>query len=362
MFFILTSFRLAGLALTLASLAATAQTSAPAPLVAPTGKVWKSEPGFDFAKKKNKTRQSLSGMACSLNAQQQRICLMVFDEGAEARFASIGDKTITPEAQAVVLRNTDGELDAEAAATDGNYFYVTGSHSAKRSDCASNPDSRHVIRLRLDPATGRALRTASGALADYADSTRLWAIMQAQPGLAAHVGEQKCLGSDAPPDNQKLSGQQGVNIEGLAVSGGRLYFGFRGPVLAGGVAKVLSVDAEALFKGGDAKPEIFSLALSSQLGIRDMIAVSKGFLLLVGPDDSSSSQKADFSIWHWDGKSSHAKNIAQLDTSQVERRKCDKELKPEALTVLEETPQAYKLLVLSDGMCDGGALGFTVGR
>jgi hypothetical protein len=32
------------------------------------------------------------------------------------------------------------------------------------------------------------------------------------------------------------------------------------------------------------------------------------------------------------------------------------------MTVLEETPAAYKLLVLSDGMCDGGPLVFTLAR
>ncbi len=356
------------LLLAVVSMAASAQTPAPVPTLAPDGEVWASDTGFDFGlnkKKEKKARRSVSGIACNLDARQQRICLLAFDEGAQARYATLGRQAIKPDDEELVLRNTKGELDAEAAATDGHYFYVTGSHSARRSDCASNPDSRHVVRLRLDPATGRALRTASGALADYADSTRLWAIMQAQPGLAAHVGEQKCLGSEPVPGARKKDpsqpGQQGVNIEGLAVHGGRLYFGFRGPVLAG-AAKVLSVDAEALFKGGDPKPALVSLDLGPQRGIRDLIAVSKGFLLLVGPDDSPSSQKAGSSIWHWDGKSGHARNLAQLDTSQVRLRQCDKELKPEALTVLEETPQAYRLLVLSDGMCDGGALAFTLGR
>lgn len=48
--------------------------------------------------------------------------------------------------------------------------------------------------------------------------------------------------------------------------------------------------------------------------------------------------------------------------SGVKLRQCDKELKPEAMMVLEETPVAYKLLVLSDGLCDGGPLAFTLAR
>ena len=223
----------------------------PPPVIKPDSGPWDSGAGFHFdlgKKKLQKTRQSVSGMACNLDAIRQRICLMAFDEGAQARYAYVGNKVLTIDAEPVVLRASTGELDAEGAATDGRYFYVTGSHSAKRGDCASNPGSRHVIRFRLDPATGRALRSpaGSGALVDYADSGRLWSLMQAQPELAPHVGERKCLGSEPPAKAPTLAGQQGVNIEGLAIRDGQLYFGFRGPVL-NGVAKVLAVDADALF-------------------------------------------------------------------------------------------------------------------
>ena len=345
------------------------------PHVQPDSKVWDSGAGFDFdlgKKKVKKTRQSVSGMACNLDARQRRICLIAFDEGAQARYAYLGDQALTADAEAVVLRSTDEELDAEGAATDGRYFYVTGSHSAKRNDCASNPGSRHVIRFRLDPATGRAARSpaGSGALVDYADTGRLWAIMQAQPGLAAHVGERKCLGAEPPDKAPALAGQQGVNIEGLAVQGGRLYFGFRGPALHG-TAQVLAVDADALFDpqaARDPKPALTRLALGPNRGIRDMVAVKSGFLLLAGPDDSPASQGAGWTVAWWDGQSAAEGRVVQprvlatLDLSRVKLRACDQEIKPEAITVLEETPAAYQLLVLSDGRCDGGPLAFTLAR
>jgi hypothetical protein len=350
----------------------------PPPVIKPDSGPWDSGAGFHFdlgKKKLQKTRQSVSGMACNLDAIRQRICLMAFDEGAQARYAYVGNKVLTIDAEPVVLRASTGELDAEGAATDGRYFYVTGSHSAKRGDCASNPGSRHVIRFRLDPATGRALRSpagsASGKLVDYADSGRLWSLMQAQPELAPHVGERKCLGSEPPAKAPTLAGQQGVNIEGLAIRDGQLYFGFRGPVL-NGVAKVLAVDADALFSSEAASTPgttLTSLALGQRRGIRDMVAVKTGFLLLAGPDDSSTSQSVGWVVAWWDGKPGETATgvvqprlLAALDLSGVKLRKCDKELKPEAMTVLEETPAAYKLLVLSDGMCDGGPLTFTVAR
>ena len=347
----------------------------PPPRVQPNGPAWDSGAGFDFdlgKKKVKKTRQSVSAMACNLDARQRRICLIAFDEGAQARYAYLGDKVLAADAEAVVLRSTGEELDAEGAATDGRYFYVTGSHSAKRNDCASNPGSRHVLRFKLDPTTGRAARfpAGSGALADYADTGRLWAVMQAQPGLAAHVGEGKCLGAEPPGKAPKLAGQQGVNIEGLAVQGGRLYFGFRGPAL-NGVAQVLAVDADALFDAQatrDLKPTLTRLALGPNRGIRDMVAVKSGFLLLAGPDDSPASQGAGWTVAWWDGQSAAEGRVVQprvlatLDLSGVRLRACDKEVKPEAMAVLEETPAAYKLLVLSDGLCDGGPLAFTLAR
>ena len=369
-------FRFFPLALLTASLLFSAAVPAQPqpPRLQPDSGPWDSGAGFDFdlgKKKQKKTRQSVSGIACNLDARQQRVCLVVFDEGAQARYASVGDKAWTVDAEPVVLRDTADELDAEGAATDGRYFYVTGSHSAKRNDCASNPGSRHVIRFRLDPATGRALRSpGGGALADHADTGRLWPIMQAQPELAPHVGERKCLGSEPPDEAPTLTGQQGVNIEGLAAQGGRLYFGFRGPA-SKGVALVLAVDADALFDrqaGRDPKAKVTRLALGPNRGIRDMVAVKTGVLLLAGPDDSRASQGAGWVVAWWDGHSDAEGRVVQprilaaLDLGGVKLRKCDKELKPEAMTVLEETPAAYKLLVLSDGLCDGGPLAFTVAR
>ncbi|MEO7401661.1 MAG: hypothetical protein ABIV07_13010, partial [Polaromonas sp.] len=110
------------------------------------------------------------------------------------------------------------------------------------------------------------------------------------------------------------------------------------------------------------------LALGQRRGIRDMVAVKTGFLLLAGPDDSPASQSAGWVLAWWDGKPAanggvvQPRLLATLDLSGVKLRQCDKELKPEAMTVLEETPAAYKLLLLSDGMCDGGPLTFTVPR
>src|SRR4051794_37795064 len=105
--------------------------------------------GFSFADKSTKTRQSASGIACPPNTPGKLICLIVFDEGGEARYATIDGKVFKPDLERVVLRDEGGELDAEGAATDGRFFYVTGSHSVQRNNCAKDPGRQHVLRFAL---------------------------------------------------------------------------------------------------------------------------------------------------------------------------------------------------------------------
>ena len=333
---------------------AVASAQLPAPSLRPDGGLWDVGTGFEFALKENKarkTRRSISGVACHLNAGGERICLLAFDEGAQARYATVRPNQLVPDPQPVVLASGPGELDAEAAATDGRYLYVTGSHSAKRADCSSNPSSRHVFRLTLDPATGR------GKPDSLTESDRLWDIMKTVPVLKDHVGERQCLGSEPS--------QRGINIEGLAVSGERLYFGFRGPVIDG-EAWVLSVDSAALFGRANPAPQLSRLALGPNRGVRDLVAVKDGFLILAGPDDGASTQALPWTLHFWDGKSSAnlaaSRLLATLGVSNVALRACDSELKPEAITVLEDNADSLRVLVLSDGMCDGGPLAFTVPR
>ena len=343
------------------------------PVLKPRTGPWDAGGGFVFdkdGKKNTKVRRSLSGIACAQIAGSTRRCLVVFDEGVEARYVVMNDGSYTLEAERVVLRQSGGELDAEGAASDARYYYVTGSHSAKRGNCKSNPDSRRVIRFAIDPATGRALRSPpgspTGSLADYKDTDALWGIMASVPQLKAHVGEKKCLGTEPPEDAPHLKGQRGVNIEGLAVQGGRLFFGFRGPA-QNGEALILSLDAKALFEGGPAREKLARLTLGQGRGIRDLHAVKDGILVLAGPDDDKANADRPWIIALWDGKGDDKKSVepkllAQLDLRDVKLRGCDKELKPEALAVLQESPVSYRVVILSDGMCDGGPLAFEVPR
>jgi hypothetical protein len=366
---------LAALFLTLLLAAPAAAESADPPAVAPDSGPWDAGGGFKFGKKKKqelKARQALSGIACPANSSGQRLCLAVFDEGGEARYLVIKDKAYAIDGERVILRSGDVELDAEAAAADGGFYYVTGSHSAKRKDCESNPDSRHVIRFRVDPGTGRALRDPAGdpngKLAGLADTGRLWTIMATVAGLKDHVGDNMCLGTEPPEKGPHPAGKRGVNIEGLAIKAGRLFFGFRGPAVDG-TARILAVDADALFGGGDANPKLNTIVVGKGRAVRDLHAVSDGILVLAGPDDNAANKNVGWVVARWDGQdtgnaASQPKPLARLDLSKVKKRACDDdERKPEALAVVDDKPgKPYRVVIFSDGMCDGGPLGFTIPR
>jgi Protein of unknown function (DUF3616) len=335
------------------------------PTVAPQSGPLDAGMGFSFPS--IKTRRTLSGIACPASKSRERLCLVVFDEGAGARHLTINDEAYVPDNEHVALRPGNLDFDAEAAATDGAFYYVTGSHSAKRNDCGNNPESRHVVRFRVDPKNGRALRNARGTLVGYADTDRLWSIMATTPQLQAHVGDSMCLGTEPPKDAPQLMGRRGINIEGLAVKNGRLFFGFRGPT-EDGKAHILAVSADGLFSGKDTRPTRFSIDVGKGRAIRDLLAVSDGVLVLAGPDDDEKNASVGWVVSRWDGQETsdpggQIKALATLDLSDVKLHSCDHEPRPEAWAIMADKPgEPYQALIFSDGMCDGGPLRFTIPR
>jgi hypothetical protein len=336
--------------------------SAEPPSVKPIGGPWDAGK-FSFASHEAKTRKSLSGIACLPPKGAESTCLVVFDEGEEARFVTVGSDSYKIDNDAVVLGHSGGELDAEAAATDGTFYYVSGSHSAKRKSCASNPASRRVIRFLVDPATGKAKRDGA-ALAGFSDKDTLWKLMASLPELRDHVGEKMCLGTEPPPDAPDLKGLRGVNIEGMTADKGKLHFGFRGPV-KDGVAPVLTVDAKALFEGTDPQARVTMLQVGKGRGIRDLTKTESGIFVLAGPDDDSANDKSGWIVALWDGVAGGTGVVqldvrATLDLTGIVRPSCDDEIKPEAIMILPGTADKLEAVIMSDEMCDGGPLKFSL--
>lgn len=297
------------------------------------------------AKQIAKLRKSVSGIACA-----EGRCLLAFDEGVEARFATLTESAYVADPAPVPLIRAEEnaatarkpEADAEAVAADRGAFYVAGSYAAKRSDGDANPVSRRIVRLDR--------RGGAPEIGDVAPA------IKSLPLLAEALG-------------RPLDKGAGLNVEGLAVKDSRLWFGLRGPA-ANGVAHVLRIDAGAPFETPAAAggATLLDIADGDGRGVRDMQAVDGGFLILAGPDDDPDHAKIPWRVLLWDGSSPAAKPLALLDLSGVTRRTdldgCDDEPspKPEALLATRQDAQGFRIAVLSDGLCDGGPLWFEIPR
>jgi hypothetical protein len=91
--------------------------------------------------------------------------------------------------------------------------------------------------------------------------------------------------------------------------------------------------------------------------------VPERLLTLVGPDDGS---KSDVPWWigFWNGSNASADvtllPLAVLRLPTVCGADCQQKVKPEAMTLLADGPDFRRILILSDGMCDGGRLAFRI--
>ncbi|MDR4306346.1 DUF3616 domain-containing protein [Chelatococcus sambhunathii] len=302
-------------------------------------------------------RRAASGVACGAPDR----CLIAFDEGAEARLVTLTKDAYAPVGAPVVLGDLK-EADAEAVAVDepdqagARRYYVAGSHAVSRKRCKPNKDARHVWRFGV---------AADGGVSGPAESADLWKLAKTTE-LAPFLD--KCLGTRSPEKEPGKTGERGFDIEGMAWRGGRLYFGLRGPS-QGVTTSVLSVDAKALFEGGDAAAKVLPVEVGEKRAIRDMQSVKDGVLLLVGPDDDTRDDDPQpWPTWRlllWDGESPVAQPIGEFDLSGVKPRKLagckDKHAKLEAMAATDQ-PNGWRIVMLSDGLCDGGPLWFDVAR
>lgn len=283
-------------------------------------------------------RTNLSGAACFVKENVRKSCVIVADEGRHARFFSIAGATMIPGDRIFLLPAKDEngkkfkEADLEGVAFDAGTYYAVGSHGLSGEEGKKQPSRYFVYRLSVDPSTGRP--------ADLGSETRASTALERKATLAPLIAADDKL----KPHIDKVPGEQGVNIEGLAVAGGDMFFGFRGPVLDDG-ALVMQVPVAAIFDGAvlGAKPEVHSLPLGKGQGIRDLAAVNGGFLVLSGPEKREPG-KAEVFLW----KPGSAP-IAIYDLGGPHSDGA----KPEALLLLGETDAAYAVLVMSDGPKNG---------
>jgi hypothetical protein len=296
----------------------------------PTGQ-WHVHSDF----KGKEARQNLSGAACARTSPALRSCLMVNDQKKYAQFFSVDGATIIPDPNGIIrLSDAEGDPDAEGAAYADGYFYVTGSHGRSRHVNKPNEPSYSVFRFKVNGETGRPDRISGEEVVGIEASDKL------RPLIAQNL----------PAFYNQPLADNGANIEGIAVRGGRVFFGFRGPSDEG-AAFILSVAVDGIFGNGTVQPHLERLALGRNTGIRDLASVQGGLLVLSGPVNEQAVTPA---VFHWDDASSTLRKLADLILPVSG--------KAETLLVLDEDTEAYRVLVMLDGPENGAPAEYRIPR
>lgn len=236
--------------------------------------------------------------------------------------------------------NNTAEIDIEAIAIDGNTVYVIGSHAMVRPRVKPN-DSQRDNRRRLAQAPSRngefrARNTLArfsldgGGKPSQPRFSGLGAVLDKTPPFS--------LFRDLP------SKENGVDIEALAFKDGKLYAGFRAPVLRENFVPVLVFG----FKHPERDAQVRYLNLCGR-GVRDLVSVDGGFLVLAGPLGDG---PGGYQIYFWDGTDTvpgkdHPTEGAVRLLAELPRS--DVAAKAEGMAVLGAQAHSYELLIAYDG-------------
>jgi len=233
------------------------------------------------------------------------------------------------------------EVDIEALDYADGYLYVAGSHSLRRK--ALKPDRLSAAKNRK-----RFRRIDAQAARD-----RLFRIpldpQSGEPGEAEVIDLRKRLRKDKllEPFTRIPGKENGVDIEGLAVHHGRLMLGFRGPVLRHNLVPVMVLDFD--------HPKRYQLRfvdLRGQ-GIRDMVSVGDGLLLLTGPVGDA---PGPFRLWLWDGKDQLPGNDRRISPAvRLGNVQVPAGARAEGLALIEASGDRVELLLVHDGVVNGHA-------
>jgi len=212
----------------------------------------------------------------------------------------------------------DAEADLEGLDYADGYLWMTGSHSLKRGKpdpdkkagknlealAQVTTDSNRFLLARIAVVTQDGVPTLAAEANGEASKRRTAALLRSTPRgndlTDALAADEHLAWSLAIPSNDN-----GLDIEGLAVSGAHVFLGLRGPVLRG-----WAVVLELQMKDGD-KGELKLKKIGPKgrkyrkhfldlrgLGIREMCLDGDDLLLLAGPTMSLDGPAA---VYRWQG-------------------------------------------------------------
>ena len=280
----------------------------------------------------SKKSVDVSGIACSRQHGFPRRCVVIDDELQDAQYVELIDGKVIAKSPIHLIDDVFNSkklsLDGEGVAYAAPYFYVIGSHGHPRDPEGKldRDNDAQLIRARID-ASAKIIRFRDSDQSEIEVSTRLMPYIIDQIELTNHV-------------DQRLE-KDGVTIEGIAVSNGRLYAGFRGPAVNGNKAAILTINVDALFDEAPAASELFLLSLGAGRGVRDLTTYRDGFLVLAGP---SKDNRGDYAIYWWNGINQQTSLLGHLEIDDP-----DNSRKPEGILALDEKDGLLRVLILFDG-------------
>ena len=257
--------------------------------------------------------------------------------------------TVRPDLDMVMLQSkTELDIESIARVKDTNVYYVSGSHSLKRrllepdapkennlrslQEIVFEPSRFHIFRIEVDPIT-HALKSKR--------SIGLFQVIARDPVLRRFA--------------QIPSKENGIDIEGIASKGkdgNTLYLGFRSPVLRDNLVPIMVLPFD--------QPSDYKLIYIDLkgYGIRELVKVKKGFLIIAGPPGSATGP---FYVYFWDGddgipdkgkRKSRLRLLGALPTPAG--------AKAEGMVVLKESDTQYDVAVVYDGITGGAPARFLI--
>lgn len=221
------------------------------------------------------------------------------------------------------------EADVEGLSVSDGYLWVVGSHSLKRSKPDKAGDDQDKALALLTTVTREENRFLLGRLPlarlsdsgpellhETADGRRAGTVAFRKKGSAlsrllrkdAHIG----------PFMSAPSKDNGLDVEGLAVDGERVFLGLRGPVLRGW-AIVLELRVHANKKGELKLKKLPNGARYAKhfidldgLGVRSLMIDGRDFVILAGP---TMDLDGPVRIYRWSG------GLRALESSVVPRNR-----------------------------------------
>lgn len=248
------------------------------------------------------------------------------------------------------------EMDIEGIAVEGNSVYVIGSHSLVRKRVRCEPIGPCNLNCRKPRsyAENRAILTGPGAKSvdrEKSGRDRLVRFDLDRDGVSSNMAEISLApiidSLDVFKPFKDVPGKEnGVDIEGIAVRDGVVYLGFRGPVLRGNYVPVMKIRFDDPVV---AEKDILYVKLDGR-GIRDLVRVSDGFLILAGPVGGGSDS---FLLYHWDGRDMVPGDGARPSPpgrlkllGAIGHPSCGS---PEGMAVQREDGTSYDIIVVFDG-------------